>query len=74
MSENNSAEKGNTIIVKPGSPLTVEQAEDIQNRTGQDIVVDKGNPKIIPQDRHLPKTDPFDTNPQTKPQTPPSKQ
>ena len=74
MSVNNSVENGNTIIVKRGSPLTVEQAEDIQNRTGQDIVVDRGKPKIVPHDRHVPNTDPFDTNPQRKPDTPPSKQ
>ncbi len=74
MSENNSAEKGDTVIIKTGSPLTVEQVEDLEKRTGQDVEVNRGKPRIVPQDRHVPNVDPFDSKPQVKPQTPPSKQ
>lgn len=47
------------LVIKPGSPMTVEQAEDLHRRTGWPITHDPVTRQItvVPQDGYNPETD-----------------
>lgn len=73
MPETDSVEKNKTIIIKPGSEMTLEQFEDLGKRN-PGLRIKLGKPKLFPQDHNIPTTDPFDMIPQNKLDSPPSKQ